>query len=149
MGREQASRALCCHQGKIAILAPDLYPDDLFEGTDDYLYADYLAEQHKPVDSPSLPIILISAACGIAGGIFGLYISYGLLGLGLALSAGAATVGLLFGLGVSGAALTAATGARGAVVNMAFSCSLIVLVALFMSMCAVAGAMLATLLVGT
>jgi hypothetical protein len=32
---------------------------------------------------------------------------------------------------------------------MAFSCSLIVLVVLFMAMCAVAGAMLATLLVRT
>ena len=97
--------------------------------------------------APSLPIVLISAACGIAGGVIALYISYSMLNLGIVLSAGLATLGLLFGLGVSGAALSAATGERGAVTNMAFSCTLIILMVLFMTMCAVAGAAVATLLV--
>ncbi len=83
----------------------------------------------------------------MAGGVLGLYISYGLLGLGTALSAGAATLGLLFGLGVSGAVLSAATGERGALINMAFSCTVVLLVILFMAMCAVGGAAIATLLV--
>jgi hypothetical protein len=104
----------------------------------------YRRESGRP---PSLPIVLISAACGITGGIIGLYISYSLLGWGAPLSAGSATLGLLLGLGVSGAALSAATGERGAVINMAFSCTLIVLVVLFMALCAIAGATVATLLV--
>ena len=146
MGRERASRALFRHEGQTAILTPDLYPNDLFEETDDLLYADALDEQEGPGSGPSLPIILISAACGVAGGILGLYISYGMLGLGPAISAGLATVALLFCLGGSGAVLTAATGARGAAINMLFSCSLIALVLLFMAMCMVTGATLATLL---
>ncbi|MFN2201294.1 MAG: hypothetical protein ACK2UO_08810 [Caldilineaceae bacterium] len=97
--------------------------------------------------APSLPIVLISAACGITSGIIGLYISTNLFGLGIALSAAFTTLGLLLGLGVSGAALTAVTGERGAVVNIVFSCTLIALMVLFMTMCAVAGAALATFLV--
>jgi hypothetical protein len=146
MDSEQATRAPFRRQGQIAILTPDLYPNDLFEETDDLRGADSLDEQDAPGTGPSLPIVLISAACGVAGGIFGLYISYGLLGLGPAVSAGAATVALLFCLGGSGAVLTAVMGARGALVNILFSCSLIVLVLLFMAMCMVVGAMLATLL---
>jgi hypothetical protein len=97
--------------------------------------------------APSLPIVLISAACGITGGIIGLYISTSLLDFGIALSAAMTTLGLLFGLGISGAALTAVTGERGAIVNIAFSCTLIALMVLFMTMCAVAGAALATFLI--
>ena len=89
----------------------------------------------------------ISSACGIAGGVIGLYISYGLLDLSIAFSAGFTTLGLLFGMGISGAALSATTGERGAVVNMVFSCTLIMLIIMFMTTCAVVGAVIATLLV--
>ena len=125
------------------LLGNQLPSDTLYP---DLLHTDPSAQPPEPDDGPSLPIILISAACGVAGGIFGLYISYVLLDFGTTISAGLATLGLLFGLGVSGAALTAATGERGAIINMAFSCTLIVLVVLFMAMCAMAGATVATLL---
>ena len=120
------------------------YTDGLLEGG--ALYTDYAHLQPESNEGPSLSIILISAACGMAGGVFGLYISYGVLGWRISLSAGLTTLGLLVGLGLSGAALTAATGERGAVVNMVFSCTLVALVVLFMTMCAVAGAAVATLL---
>lgn len=114
--------------------------------TIDALFADPLRLEPQQDNGPSLPIILISAACGIGGGVLGLYISYDLLGFGTAISAGLATLAMLFGLGVSGAALTAATGEQRALLNMAFSCTLILLVALFLAMCAVTGAVIATLL---
>jgi len=146
MDGERATRRPIRRQGQIAILTPDLYPNDLFHEADDLHHEDALADHGPPGTGPSLPIILISAACGVAGGVIGLYISYGMLGLGTALSVGAATVALLFCLGGSGAVLTAVMGARGALINIVFSCSLIVLVLLFMAMCMVVGAMLATVL---
>lgn len=113
----------------------------------DLLFSDSSVEQDVDRAAPSLPIILISAACGIASGVFGLYIGYVLLNLSIPLSAGLATLSMLFGLGISGAALTAAIGQRGAFYNMLFSCTLIVLVILFMTICATVGAIVATMLV--
>lgn len=146
MDREPAPRAHHRHEGLVAILTPDLLPNDLFDKTDNFPYADPVDDREMQGASPSLPIVLISAACGIGGGIIGLYISYSMAGLEPEISVGLATVALLFSLGGSGAALTAVTGARGALKNMLFSCSLIILVLLFLAMCMVTGAMLATLL---
>ena len=81
----------------------DFDPDDL--------EADELGERRH---APSLPIILFSAASGVAGGVIGLFISYRWLQWGIELSAGLATLLLLFGLGISGAILSAATGSRAA-----------------------------------
>lgn len=60
--------------------------------------------------APSLPIILFSAASGVAGAVIALFVSYRWLQWGVELSAGLATLALLFGLGISGAILSAATG---------------------------------------
>jgi hypothetical protein len=105
-----------------------------------------LEELDDPAASPSLPIILFSAACGVAGGVLGLYVGYIPLQLGVELSAGLATLALLVSVGVSGALLSAMTGARAAPVNMLFSCGLILFAFFFLALCALGGALIGTLL---
>lgn len=96
---------------------------------------------------PSLPIILISAAAGIAGGVIGLYITYIVLGWELPAGVFVAVLCASAGLGVSGAGLTALTGARAATANIAMSCALILISVVFLSLCMLSGAIVATLLV--
>ena len=96
---------------------------------------------------PSLPIILISAAVGIAGGVIGLYIFYTLLGWELPASVFVAVLGASTGLGVAGAGLTALTGSRAAVANIVMSCGLIMVSVVFLGLCMLVGALVATLLV--
>lgn len=97
--------------------------------------------------APSLPIILFSAASGVAGAVIALFVSYRWLQWGVELSAGLATLALLFGLGISGAILSAATGSRAAPVNILFSCGLILLAVFFLALCLLVGALFSTLLV--
>jgi hypothetical protein len=96
---------------------------------------------------PSLPIILISAAAGIAGGVIGLYITYIVLGWELPAGVFVAVLCASAGLGVSGASLTALTGARAATANIAMSCALILISVVFLGLCMLSGAIVATLLV--
>jgi hypothetical protein len=98
--------------------------------------------------SPSLPIILFSAASGLAGGVIGLYVSYRMVRLPIELSAGLATLSMLIALGLSGAVLSAMTGARAAPANILFSCGLILVTLIFFGLCTVIGAIGATLLLG-
>jgi hypothetical protein len=98
--------------------------------------------------TPSLPIILFSAAGGIAGGIIGLYISLSMLQWPIEISAGVATLSMLLALGVSGATLSAITGTRAAPVNILFSCGLILMVLMFFALCTLVGAIGAALLLG-
>lgn len=95
---------------------------------------------------PSLPIILISAAFGIAGGVIGLYVPYTVLGWALPASVFIAVLCASAGLGVSGAGLTLLTGTRAALANIAMSCGLIVISLVFLSLCMLIGALTATLL---
>lgn len=97
--------------------------------------------------TPSLPIILFSAASGVAGGVIAFFISYRWLQWGVELSAGLATLALLFSLGISGAILTSATGSRAAPVNILFSCSVILLAIFFLALCLLVGALFGTVLV--
>lgn len=122
----------------------DLLPTELNEGLDDLPAA--LDEILDDRFTPSLPIILFSAACGVAGGVIGFYLSSIMAGLGVELSAGIATLAMLFGLGISGAVLSALTGSRAAPVNILFSCGLILLALLVLALCALAGALAGTLL---
>lgn len=110
------------------------------------------ADDREPVDpdestAPSLPIILFSAAGGIAGAVIALYVATQWLDLELELSAAMATLGLLFSLGVSGAVLSALTGSRAAPVNILFSCGLILLAVFFLALCLLAGALVGVVLV--
>lgn len=131
-----------------ASLTPDGYSDDLLREIEDDLLQARLEEDEEERTAPSLPIILFSAASGVAGGVIALYVSFMVLGLSSALSAGIGVLALLFSLGVSGAILSAATRTRGAPVNIVFSCVLVILAALFMGVCVMAGAVLAALLAG-
>ncbi len=115
----------------------DDFDPDAFE------YTEMVAKQH----APSLPIILFSAACGVSGGVIGLFISYRWLQWGVELSAGLATLLMLFSLGISGAILSAATNSRAAPVNILFSCGVILLTVFFLALCLVVGALLGTVLV--
>jgi hypothetical protein len=123
------------------------WPDDE-EGETEWEWAgDELdAEWDETGAAPSLPIILFSAAGGVAGGVLTLYVAYGRLALGPELSAGLATLGLLVSLGLSGAALSAATGSRAAPVNILFSCGVILLMLIFLGLCLLIGALAGTLL---
>jgi hypothetical protein len=96
---------------------------------------------------PSLPIILISAAFGIAGGVIGLYAPYTVLGWELPVSIFIAVLCASVSLGVSGAGLTLLTGTRAAMANVAMSCGLIVISLVFLGLCMLVGALAATVLV--
>ena len=117
-------------------------PDDL---DNDFPYDD--RESGFDDSGPSLPIILISAAAGIAGGVIGLYITYIALGWDLPASGVVAVLCASVGLGVSGASLTALTGTKAATANIAMSCALILASLVFLSLCMLSGAIVATLLV--
>ncbi len=106
-------------------------------------------EYEEPEDhhnTPSLPIILISTASGISGGVIGLYVSFSMLHVSVEIGAALTTLALLFSLGISGATLSAVTGSRAAPTNIMFSCGLIVLVSLFLGLCALIGVIGATIL---
>jgi hypothetical protein len=95
---------------------------------------------------PSLPIILISAACGIAGGVVSLYITRMGLRWEPQPSVFAAVLGMSLGMGAAGAGLSALTGSRAAIANIVFSCALIGASVVFFALCSLAGALGATLL---
>ncbi len=107
-------------------------------------YAEYELEVEET--RPSLPIILISAACGIAGGVVGLYVTRIWLRWELQPSVFVAVLGLCLGLGAAGAGLSLLTSARAAIANIVFSCGLIVASLLFFALCSLVGAVGATLL---
>ncbi|MFO7635006.1 MAG: hypothetical protein R6W76_20835 [Caldilinea sp.] len=117
-------------------------PDDT---DDDFPYDD--RENGFDDSGPSLPIILISAAAGIAGGVVGLYVTYTVLGWELPAGVFIAVLCASIGLGVSGAGLTALTGTRAAVANIAMSCGLIMISLVFLGLCMLIGALVATLVV--
>jgi hypothetical protein len=95
---------------------------------------------------PSLAIILISAACGIAGGVVGLYVTRIWLRWDVQPAVFVAVLGLSFGLGTAGAGLSVLTGSRAAIANIVFSCGLIGASMVFFALCSLAGALGATLL---
>lgn len=111
----------------------------------DFPYRDL--ENEFDDSGPSLPIILISAAAGIAGGVIGLYVTYTVLGWELPAGVFVAVLCASIGLGVTGAGLTALTGARAAVANIVMSCGLILISLVFLSLCMLVGALTATLVV--
>ena len=107
-------------------------------------YAEYELEIEET--RPSLPIILISAACGIAGGVVSLYITRIGLHWEPQPSVFAAVLGLSLSMGAAGAGLSALTGSRAAIANIVFSCALIGVSLLFFALCSLVGALGATLL---
>jgi hypothetical protein len=96
-------------------------------------------------DQPSLLIILLSAACGVGAGVIGLYITYTVLGWEAPPSVFVAVVAMSVALGVVGAGLSIVTASRAALKNIVFSCGLVLLAALFLGLCMVAGAVAAAL----
>lgn len=134
---------------------PDLFLDDVELDTLEQAANAYdtdfgtgLYNEAEPDDgTPSLPVILVSAACGVGGGVIGLYLTYVLFAWPLAWVAGSTTLALLFALGISGAIMSMATGSRSAPANILFSCGLILTASLFLGLCLVVGALGATLLV--
>ena len=107
-------------------------------------YEEYELETEET--RPSLPIILISAACGIAAGVVSLYITRIALRWEPQPSVFVAVLGLSLGMGAAGAGLSALTGSRAAIANIVFSCALIGASLLFFALCSLVGALGATLL---
>lgn len=95
---------------------------------------------------PSLPIIFISAACGIAASIFGFYLAYTMGHLSAQISAALATLSLLAALSGSAAWLSGLNESHDALANISFSCAFVVLVLLLFGGCALAGSLLASVL---
>lgn len=130
---------------------PDLFLDDVdLDALHAEADADYATGFERSLGrdegTPSLPVILVSAACGMGGGVLGLYFSYALFDWPVVWVAATTTLTLLFCLGLSGALMSAATGSRAAPANILFSCGLIVAAALFLGLCLTIGALAATLL---
>jgi hypothetical protein len=128
-----------------AALARELSTPDPFDPPNDpaLFDADLGAE---PALSPSLPIILFSAACGLGTGILSFYVVNRLLLMNLPLSAGAATLCALALLSASAGGLSVLTNSN-ALVNVAFGCGLIVLTVTFFAFCSLIGALAATLVI--
>ena len=121
--------------------------DSLFDQYDanDYGAGDLGYNLTSARSTPSLAIILMSAASGLAGGIIGLYIAYIVLDLSVQLSAAVATLSLSAALGITGAGLSSLTRSRAATANIALSCGLILLATVLFGFCTLAGALAATL----
>jgi len=119
-------------------------PDEM----DDRFLQDELAATFDDT-GPSLPVILMSAACGVALGIIGLYLTYTVAGWGLPASVFVAALGASAGLGIAGAGLTGLTGSNAAAANITMSCGLIVISLAFLGLCMLVGALAATLLLVT
>lgn len=113
--------------------------------TDDLSQFDFELMEEPDV-APSLPIILLSTATGLASGILGLYVAYRTVGLTAPISAGVATLCLLAGLSLTAAILSILTDSRAALANIGFSCGLILLSLLFFGLCSVMGALAAMLI---
>lgn len=125
-------------------MAPDSLTPEFLEDPDDQTSLDFQPEADYPA-GPSLPIILMSAACGIGAGIIVFYIAYRMLILSLPLSAGIATLCLLGVLSVTAGGLSALTGSS-PLLNITFGCGLIVLTVLFFGFCSLVGALAAALM---
>jgi hypothetical protein len=126
-----------------AALAPEFAPPDPFEPVDDPTFYAVDPDVDR-VLTPSLPIILFSAACGLGTGILAFYVFYRLLLLNLPLSTGIATLCLLAMLSGSAGGLSLATGSN-PILNVAFGCGLILLTLVFFTFCSLIGALTATL----
>lgn len=133
--------------------APPVPPAPLFpllpafeEPTQSERLLDLLDEHDR--STPSLPIVLFSAAVGIAGAVVGYFLAWELLGWRVEVSAAVAILLLCAGVGVSGALLSSVTGSRAALANIGFSCGVILLTLLFFGLCGVVGGLAATLLIG-
>lgn len=120
---------------------------------DSMLTAPTLDETDLPDDlsmfsgsTPSLAIILLSAASAIAMFIIVLYVTYRELAFRIEFSAGIATFLASMTLGLTGAALSAITDSRAATSNIVFSCGLIAIALLFFGLCVFVGAVAALLL---
>lgn len=125
---------------------PDRQDEFQAQSQDQFLppYAEYELEIEET--RPSLPIILISAACGIAGGVVSLYVTRIGLRWEPQPSVFAAVLGLSLGMGAAGAGLSVLAGSRAAIANIVFSCALIGASLLFFALCSLVGALGATLL---
>ncbi len=97
-------------------------------------------------DQPSLVIILLSAASGVGAGVIGLYVTYTVLGWDAPPSVFVAVLAMSLTLGVVGAGLSVVTASRAAIKNIAFSCGLVLIAAVFLGLCMLAGAVAAAML---
>lgn len=97
-------------------------------------------------DQPSLIIILLSAACGVGAGVIGLYITYTVLQWDAPPSVFVAVLAMSLTLGVVGAGLSIVTASSAAIKNIAFSCGLVLIAAVFLGLCMLAGAVAAAML---
>ena len=94
--------------------------------------------------APSLPIILLSAACGISAGIIGAYLARFILHLNPPASAAMGTLSMLGVLAAVGIALSQLVESRAATANIAMSCGLVFFTMLFFGFCTLSGAFVAT-----
>jgi len=135
----------CTLWRRIAVLAQEFPAHDSPEGT---ALVPPFDEYDPSLDDtrPSLLIILISAASGIAGGVVGLYFTCVVLGWDLPPSVFVAVLAMSLALGVAGAGLSALTGSRAALANIGFSCSLVLATTLFFGLCTLFGALGAALM---
>lgn len=119
------------------------WPQDLFE----FGYPELDYEMLAPRDqSPSAPIILLSAAVGLLVGMITFYISYQLLWLRIEVTTGISLVMLFIGLAITSIGLSSLSRSEAVMSNLAFSCGLILLSVLFFGLCIVTGALGATIL---
>jgi hypothetical protein len=96
---------------------------------------------------PSLPIVLLSAAFGVAAAVITFYVAYTVAILRLEVAVALAVLMLCFAVGGTGALLSAATGSRATLPTIGLSCAVIVVIFLMFGLCMVVGALAATLLI--
>ncbi len=111
----------------------------------DEALAAYIAEDEH--SGPSLPIILLSAAFGVAAGVITGYVAYSVALLRLEVSVALAVMALCFAVGGTGALLSAATGSRATLPTIGLSCAVIAVAFLMFGLCMLVGALVATLMI--
>ena len=97
--------------------------------------------------APSLPIVLLSAAFGVAAGVITFYIAYTLALLRVEVSVALAVLALCIAVGATGALVSATTGSTAALPTIGLSCALIVITFIVLGLCMVMGAFAATLFI--
>lgn len=115
------------------------FEQELF-GEDDFAAREPRISQ----DGPSLPIILLSAACGIAAAIIGAYLARFILHLNAPFSAAIGTLSMLGMMAAVAIALSRLVESRATTANIGMSCGLMLFTLLFFGICTIAGAFTAT-----
>lgn len=104
--------------------------------------------EEEASDAPSLPVIILSAAFGLAAGAIALYLCYEIFYLIAPISIGLALLAMLSVIGFTASFFSAMAGLRSTFLNVTLSCGLVLFLLIFFGFCVLTGVLFATFLGG-